>query len=682
MKSIVATTPVLLSNPQNGNLNISDQPAWLGYRWILLGIFLLALVVRVTYLLQLRSSPFFNFYMGDGQGYHEWANEIASGNWLGQEVFYQAPLYPYFLGLLYTLGADDLLSVRICQAIIGSLASVLISDATKRIFSMPAGVLAGIMMALYAPAIFFDGLIQKSVLDCLFLSLVIWLLSQATLKPDVAMWFWVGAALGALVLCRENALVFVGAIFIWLGATFRRHNSRRLICAMVFLAGLAMVLSPVMLRNQAVGDGFHLTTSQFGPNLYIGNNEKSDGTYRPLRPGRGNVKYERQDATELAQKATGRQLDPAEVSRYWVAQVRTYITEHPLNWLKLMLKKTRLVWNAIELEDTSDLYTYAQWSKPMSILIKIWHFGVLAPLALLGICITWEDRHKLWLFYLMTAIYAASVVAFYVFARYRYPLVPFLILFAAGGLTQLRPFLNSRSKLMIWLSIAAISLTAVASNWRPREFQRTLGAATRYNVANKLRLAGRLKESENYYRQALDINPNMANAYTNLANVLRSAGELDEATTHYQAAINIHKRTGIHDDAGVHHDYGVALLEQREIDSALDQFAIAMRKQPQWPHPYNTMAWVLATDYDPLVRRPSEAIQYAKRANELTVKQDASVLDTLAASYAAANLFDKAKQTAQQALELRGEQEHNDLLDRIRQRLRLYEQSMPYVQPK
>ena len=140
MNSIGATTPVLPSNPQNRILDVPDQSAQPGYRWILLGIFLLALVVRVIYLLELRSSPFFNFYMGDGQGYHEWANEIASGNWLGQEVFYQAPLYPYFLGLLYTLGADDLLSVRICQAIIGSLASVLIGDATKRIFSIPGPI--------------------------------------------------------------------------------------------------------------------------------------------------------------------------------------------------------------------------------------------------------------------------------------------------------------------------------------------------------------------------------------------------------------------------------------------------------------------------------------------------------------------------------------------------------------
>ena len=34
--------------------------------------------------------------MGDAQSYHAWAQEIAAGNWIGDDVFYQAPLYPYF----------------------------------------------------------------------------------------------------------------------------------------------------------------------------------------------------------------------------------------------------------------------------------------------------------------------------------------------------------------------------------------------------------------------------------------------------------------------------------------------------------------------------------------------------------------------------------------------------------
>ncbi len=35
--------------------------------------------------------------MGDSRAYDEWARRIAAGDWIGREVFYQAPLYPYFL---------------------------------------------------------------------------------------------------------------------------------------------------------------------------------------------------------------------------------------------------------------------------------------------------------------------------------------------------------------------------------------------------------------------------------------------------------------------------------------------------------------------------------------------------------------------------------------------------------
>jgi hypothetical protein len=42
----------------------------------------------------------------------------------------------------------------------------------------------------------------------------------------------------------------------------------------------------------------------------------------------------------------------------------------------------------------------------------------------------------------MTLAYAASVVAFYVFARYRYPLVPMLIVFAAAGAMEARAYVG------------------------------------------------------------------------------------------------------------------------------------------------------------------------------------------------------------------------------------------------
>src|SRR5262245_64077585 len=109
--------------------------------------------------------------MGDSHGYDEWAQRIAAGDWLGHEVFYQAPLYPYLLGVTYAIAGRSLLVVRIVQALIGSASCVLLALAGTRLFSPRVGVTAGVMLALYAPAVFFDGLLERSPLDVFFVCL-------------------------------------------------------------------------------------------------------------------------------------------------------------------------------------------------------------------------------------------------------------------------------------------------------------------------------------------------------------------------------------------------------------------------------------------------------------------------------------------------------------------------------
>src|SRR5262249_942879 len=153
----------------------------------------------------------------------------------------------------------------------------------------------------------------------------------------------------------------------------------RLRRAAAFLAGLAIVLLPVAARNAYVGGGFYITTSQLGPNFYIGNNPRADGTYQSLRFGRGAPEYERQDATELAERALGRTLTPGEVSGYWVDKALEFITSQPAAWLKLMARKFVLVWNATEMLDTESQEAHAEYSRPLRVLGPVGHFGVLVP---------------------------------------------------------------------------------------------------------------------------------------------------------------------------------------------------------------------------------------------------------------------------------------------------------------
>src|SRR5688572_5072191 len=121
-----------------------------------LAVFALALAIRALHLWQLRASPFLGVKLGDAATYDKWARTIAAGDWLGSEVFFQAPLYPYLLGTLYATLGDDPLLVRGFQCLLSAAACALLAGGTASLISPAAGLVAGLLLATYAPSIFLD----------------------------------------------------------------------------------------------------------------------------------------------------------------------------------------------------------------------------------------------------------------------------------------------------------------------------------------------------------------------------------------------------------------------------------------------------------------------------------------------------------------------------------------------
>src|SRR4029077_8362606 len=243
-----------------------------------------------------------------------------------QGVFYQAPLYPYFLGVLQLVLGHNLWLIRFVQILLGSFSCALIYLVGRRLFSRPAGIAAGFLLACYAPAIFFEALIEKSILDLFLVSLLLFLLVGAMARGRCTQWLAAGAVLGLLGLSRENALVLAAVvplcIFIYFSDQAVQPRAR---WAGLFFAGLLLVLVPVGLRNLIVGGEFKLTTSQFGPNFFIGNNPEADGTYVSVGNVIGEPQLEGKDAKRLAEGALGRSLTPGEVSDYWLQKSWDYM---------------------------------------------------------------------------------------------------------------------------------------------------------------------------------------------------------------------------------------------------------------------------------------------------------------------------------------------------------------------
>lgn len=368
---------------------------------------------------------------------------------------------------------------------------------------------------------------------------------------------------------------------------------------MPFAIGLAIVLVPVASRNYFVGGGFYLTTSQFGSNLYIGNHPGADGTYTSIRFGRGAPEFERQDATEVAEQAAGRTLTPSEVSAYWTDRAVGFITSRPREWIALTGRKILLLANRSEMLDTESQESYAEWSRPLRIGGWIGHFGVLVPLAVLGAIVTWPERRRLWILYAMALAYAASVVMFYVFARYRYPLVPFLLLFAAAAVVRV-PF-DSKQRTVRALFLAqgwrswrpaAILAVAIFANW-PVLSSTLMMAITENNLGTALQEAKRYDEAVIHHRRAVVLQPDYAPAYNNLGAALRAAGRLDEAVAQYQKALELKPDFG-----SASYNLANALLARGQAGASIDEFKKAIQATPDSVQAHNNLGIALLAKGD------------------------------------------------------------------------------------
>ena len=606
-------------------------------------IFAFALLVRVVHLWQIETIPLFYNLAGDGRTYDEWAQRIAAGDWLGSGVFYQAPLYPYFLAVWQFVFGHDLWLIRFLQILLGALSCAMLFLVGAKLFSRPAGIATGLVLALYAPAIFFDGLIEKSILDLALLCLMLCLLVDVGRTHDLMKWLGVGSLLGLLGLSRENGLILAPLVALWIFVGFPRElPAIRARWLGYFLAGLLFVLLPVGIRNLIVGGEFTLTTSQLGPNFFIGNNPVADGTYGSVRQRIKEVQLEGPDAKRLAERASGHTLTPAEVSTYWLRQSIDFIEAQPAQWLSLLARKWLLVWHAREIEDSDDFYIYRQFSTPLRLLAWFAHFGVLAPLAAAGVFFTWREWRRLWLFHAMILALAGSTALFYVFGRYRYPLVPFLALFAGVAIVEFVRLLRQKNWSRATKASIVLAITAGVVNW-PIGASGP-GAAGYNNLANAYSKQGNVDAAITAALHALEIQPDYGVAHYNLGNLYMQQGRFDLARRHFEDSLRL-----LPNYAEAHSNYGQLLAERGDLAQGLEHFQKAIVLDPSVSRAQLNLGVALAKN-----GRMDEAVAPLQRAAALS-PEAAEPVYYLGSVYAAQNRYAEAEAAFTQALQRRGD---------------------------
>ena len=210
---------------------------------MLLGIIcLVAFFLRLLNVLQTFELPTVVQLMGDARGYVDWAEQIAAGDWYGTQTFYQAPLYPYMLAVLIKVFSADTFGLRFFQIILGTVSVGFLGLAGRHAFNRKVGLIAAAMYALYPPAIYYDGIIQKTALAsfllCMLLAACAYLNRHASKRYATL----AGITLGLLVLTRENALLWIPVIPVWMALRLPTNRSGKLWSVGSYILGLWCLL--------------------------------------------------------------------------------------------------------------------------------------------------------------------------------------------------------------------------------------------------------------------------------------------------------------------------------------------------------------------------------------------------------------------------------------------------------
>ena len=536
-----------------------------------------ALLIRLIYLNQIKTNPFFvPFYHGlDDYLYDSWAQKIAAGNVLGTEVFYGLPLYPYFLGFLYFLFGHNVFMAKAVQLFIGSVNCGLIYLIGSRVFSRSVGIIASVIMVFYAMAIFFESLFVSTFLAVFLNCVVILILLSAKEKPHWFKWMIAGVLIGISSLANASVLVFSLFVVYWIYKTFKEKAAAKRASIVIFLfAGIFLAIAPVTVRNYIVSKDFVPVTAHSGITFYAGNNPLSDGSFKMPREIGTSVVDSRKNAAIIAQRISGKKLKPSEVSSFWFRQGTMFIKNEPQKYIALAFRKIFLFWNAYEVPDILPLAFFKRYS--FLLRLPLFSYGLVLPFALFGMLLCARERRGdiLLIYFFIFSIFLSTVI-YFVNSRYRIIAVPYLCLFSAVAVRYLYEKIKDRKFNALVMPTALMVTLLIITHIRILDFGL---AQSHNNLGIILKRKGLYDEAINEYKKAIEMDPRYDSPYFNLGLLYFEQRKYDEAIKFFNGALKINPKF-----IKAHNYLGEAYARTGRRQKALFHWRESLKLDPDQP---------------------------------------------------------------------------------------------------
>lgn len=477
----------------------------------------------------------------DSETYYLWGFSLGTGHGHPAGPFWLAPGYPIFLGQLFGLTGDHTPGMAVLAQMVLSCATFLVLLLlTRKLFGALAAVCAGVLGLLYAPWLYFDGMVLSASWILFLNTMMLYLMFGPGGMSDGeprGIWPWIvaGGACALSAMARPAVLPFAALFVVFFLWQMRKHKwSAKPLLA--FVIALVVVHAPISIRNAREGGSPVFVTASGGVNFYIGNRAGATGVYDEVPFIESyDAPIESEGYRLEASKRAGRVFTLPEAANWWQDQAERDIAKNPLGWSGLLLRK---LWWTLRNEEVANNFSFRATE-----MVNGWvdylplRWGLLLPMAMAGLVTLWPLRKKLAVFGVYAAGYVMIILLFFASSEYRFPLIAILLPLAGAAIAGIIDGFKSKQTARVTLALAVYLIVMAAANAPSKAAAAQV--YPRVDFANIGFVALRQQmytEAMAMFSRALSIDPANQEARVGLADALWYTRNFDQAREEYERA--------------------------------------------------------------------------------------------------------------------------------------------------
>jgi 4-amino-4-deoxy-L-arabinose transferase-like glycosyltransferase len=386
-------------------------------------ILVLASLIRLLWVSYTPALPVSDFEL-----YNQIAHQILSGERL--IATFVGSGYPFSLAVLYSIFGDILAVPKLFNVVLGTLTCLLTYAITKKCLNEKIALITSGIVAFLPSFITYTGLLASENLftPLLLLGAYLFLLGM---ELEKGYWLWLvlsGVSIGLASLVRPIALLVPASWLVYL--LFKRTNFGKaiLVSAVIGFATL-MTISPWLVRNYRISGRIVLQT-EGGITFLIGNHILANGH------------YVREIPMEWQQEAQRLGLNEFQADSLAYQQAFQFIRGYPVGWMSLIPLKW---FHLFKRDDSGVFWNFQSTSSSLPPLLEtalivisdVYYFIiVLCAIAWLAFLKQPGLNPYGYLFPMVIIIYWLLFhVFFFGMDRFHYPLMPFIAMFSALGIS-------------------------------------------------------------------------------------------------------------------------------------------------------------------------------------------------------------------------------------------------------